>query len=221
MTFLSSRIAPERRRFGRRSASVTLRFGPLSPRTVHLCVDMQNLFYEPTPWHTPWMGRILPAVLHLAERFPERTAFTRFIPPERPEEAHGAWRRYYSHWAELTREHVNPRLLELVPPLARLVPPGVVVDKSVYSGFRAAGMTEFLRANEADSVIVTGAETDVCVLATVLEAIDRGLRVIIPLDAVCGSADETHDALMKLYTDRFSQQIEATTTERVLEAWEA
>jgi nicotinamidase-related amidase len=56
-------------------------------------------------------------------------------------------------------------------------------------------------------------------LATVLAAVDRGLRVIIPADAICGSADATHDALMKLYTDRFSQQIETTTAERVLEAW--
>jgi hypothetical protein len=30
-----------------------LRFGPLTDRTVHLCVDMQNLFALETPWHTP------------------------------------------------------------------------------------------------------------------------------------------------------------------------
>jgi nicotinamidase-related amidase len=196
-----------------------LRFGPLSRRTVHLCVDMQNLFYEPTPWHTPWMGRVLPVILRLAERFPERTVFTRFIPPERPEAAHGAWRRYYTHWQELTREHVNPRLLELVPPLAKLSPPAAIVDKSVYSAFCAPGMEEALRAREADAVIVTGAETDVCVLASVLDAVDRGLRVVIAVDAICGSADETHDALMTLYNNRFGQQIETTTSERVLEAW--
>jgi nicotinamidase-related amidase len=198
-----------------------LRFGPLPRRTVHLCVDMQNLFYEPTPWHTPWMGRILPAVVHLAERFPERTIFSRFIPAERPEEARGAWRRYFAHWQELTLEHVNHRLLELVPPLARLAPPATIVDKNVYSAFRAAGMKQVLRRHEIEAVIVSGAETDVCVLATVLDAVDLGLRVVIPVDAICGSADETHDALMKLYTERFSQQIETTTTEAVLEAWPA
>jgi nicotinamidase-related amidase len=196
-----------------------LRFGPLSRRTVHLCVDMQNLFHEPTPWHTPWMARVLPAVVRLAERCPERTVFTRFITPGRPEDAHGAWRRYYRHWEPLTREHVNPRLLELVPPLQALVPPATTVDKSCYSAFRAPALAAFLRAHEADSVIVSGAETDVCVLATVLDAVDRGLRVVIPADAVCGSADATHDALMQLYSNRFSQQIETTTVEQVLEAW--
>jgi len=39
-----------------------LRFGPLTARSRHLCIDMQNLFAEPTPWHTPWMARVLPAV---------------------------------------------------------------------------------------------------------------------------------------------------------------
>jgi hypothetical protein len=32
-----------------------LPFGPLTDRTIRICVDMQNLFAEGTPWHTPWM----------------------------------------------------------------------------------------------------------------------------------------------------------------------
>jgi len=52
-----------------------LRFGPLGPRSVRLCVDMQTLFAE----------RVLPAVTRLAAARPERTVFTRFMPPERPE----------------------------------------------------------------------------------------------------------------------------------------
>jgi nicotinamidase-related amidase len=44
-----------------------LRFGPLSPNTVHLCIDMQTLFAERTDWHVPWLERVLPAVLRLAE----------------------------------------------------------------------------------------------------------------------------------------------------------
>jgi nicotinamidase-related amidase len=44
-----------------------LRFGPLGPRAVHLCVDMQTLFAERTDWHVPWLERVLPAVARLAE----------------------------------------------------------------------------------------------------------------------------------------------------------
>jgi nicotinamidase-related amidase len=66
-----------------------LRFGPLGPQAVHLCVDMQTLFAERTDWHVPWLERVLPVVAHLAEAHRERTVFTRFVPPERPEDAAG------------------------------------------------------------------------------------------------------------------------------------
>jgi nicotinamidase-related amidase len=52
------------------------------------------------------------------------------------------------------------------------------------------------------ALIVTGAETDVCVLAMVLGAVDLGYRVIIVSDALCSSADETHDAAMAIYHSR-------------------
>lgn len=196
-----------------------LRFGKLSQRTVHLCVDMQNLFNEPTPWHTPWMERVLPEVVRLAAHRPAQTIFTRFMPPDRPEDMPGTWQRYFQRWQEMTRERLDPRLLELVPPLARLVPPAGVVDKSVYSAFATPALREELRRRRTDTLVISGAETDVCVLASVLDAVDRGLRVILPVDAVCGSSDATHDALMKLYGARFSQQIETTTIDVVLREW--
>ena len=56
-------------------------------------------------------------------------------------------------------------------------------------------------------------------LATVLGAIDRGFRVIIATDAICGSADETHDAAMTLYASRFGEQVEIASTEEILASW--
>jgi nicotinamidase-related amidase len=75
---------------------------PLTERSVHLCVDMQRIFSTEGPWPTPWMDRVLP----LADRHPQRTIFTRFIPPERPEQMPGTWRRYYTRWREATRQRL-------------------------------------------------------------------------------------------------------------------
>ena len=97
-----------------------LQHGPLDERTVHLCIDMQRLFSTEGPWPTPWMERVLPTVTRIAERFPERTIFTRFITPRRPEDMPGMWRPYYEKWRQTTREHLDPHMLELMPPLARL-----------------------------------------------------------------------------------------------------
>ena len=66
---------------------------------------------------------------------------------------------------------------------------------------------------------MTGAETDVCVLATVLGAVDQGYRVVVVTDGVCSSSDEVHEALLTTYRKRFSEQIEVATAEQILAAW--
>ena len=192
----------------------------LDRRAVHLCVDMQRLFAETSPWHVPWMKRVVPAVVALAEFAPARTVFSRFIPPASPEAAEGAWRDYYRQWQGVTREHLDPRLLELVAPLAALVPPAAVVDKSVYSALADPQLVATLRRRGVATLIVTGGETDVCVLATVMDALDAGFRVVLPTDGLCSARDETHEALLTLYRERFCAQLEATTTGEVLSRWD-
>ena len=200
-------------------SSELLRFGPLTDRTFHLCVDMQNLFAEDTPWHTPWMKRVLPVVAMIAERHAERTIFTRFIPPAEPDELPGAWRRYWERWRELTVGRIDRRLLELVEPLGKFAPPAMVLDKHFYSPFHGTNLAQMLRERGADSLVISGAETDMCVLAAVMDAVDLGYRVVLPVDALCSSSDETHDALLKFYRDRLSQQIETADAETVLTCW--
>jgi len=199
--------------------SSPLPFGPLDERTLHLCIDMQNLFAEDTPWHTPWMKRVLPVVARIAEAHPQRTVFTRFMPARHPDELPGSWRRFYRRWAELTLDRIDPRLIELVPPLARLSPPAVTIDKRVYSPFSERALLHLLRQRRIESLVVTGAETDMCVLAAVLDAVDHGYRVVLATDAICSASDETHDALMTLYQRRFGEQIEAAESEAILDAW--
>ncbi len=55
--------------------------------TLHLCIDMQRLFAEETAWQVPWLPRVLPAVVEIANRHAPRTVFTRFSPPTTPEAA--------------------------------------------------------------------------------------------------------------------------------------
>jgi nicotinamidase-related amidase len=180
---------------------------------------MQRIFSGEGPWPTPWMDRVLPLVAELASRYPERTVFTRFITPHRAEDMPGMWQRYYRRWPEATRERLEPALLELLAPLARLSPPATVIDKTRYSAFAEPELLRHLQTREADGLILTGSETDVCVLATALGAVDFGYRVILVRDAVCSSSDEGHDALMQLYHRRYTEQIEVADTATVLERW--
>lgn len=194
-----------------------LQFGPLGERWAHVCVDMQRIFAEGTQWHTPWMERVLPNVVSLVELDPPRTVFTRFIPPQSVEDVGGSWRRYYERWEGMTRDRLDPTLLEVVPRLAKFAPPAQYLDKAVLSPWHG-DLHARLQRGGIDTLIVSGAETEVCVLATVLGAIDLGYRVVIATDALCSGADATHDAMMEIYHSRFGQQVETATTAELLGA---
>ena len=193
-------------------------FEPIS-NAVHLSIDMQNLFAPGGIWETPWMERVLPDIVRIAELNPPRTVFTRFITPLRAEDRPGRWQRYFNKWECATRSRLSSSQLEIVSPLSRLIPPATVIDKPAYSAFAESVLTAFLREKSVDTLIITGSETDVCVLATVLDAVDLGFRVIVVEDALCSSFDEGHDALMTLYRNRFSEQIELMTHAHVSKLW--
>ena len=201
-------------------AGSTLTDKPLPPTAVHICVDMQRLFGPATDWSLPWMPRVLPEVVRLCELGAERTIFTRFIPARRPGEGRGTWREYYEHWASMTLEHVGEEMVELMPELARYVPPAQTLDKPVYSPWWSPDLPRRLRDRECDTLIVTGGETDMCVLATVLGAVDLGYRTVLVTDAVCSASDSAHDAMLELFGNRYRRHVEIATTEEVCDAWD-
>ena len=198
-----------------------LRFGHLGPCTKHLCVDMQGIFTGNSPWAMPWFDRVLPNIHKLVSFLPSGTIFTRFIPADTPASAGGSWSRYYRTWYAMTLEHLEPGQIDLVPELAKYVPPAAVVDKRVYSPWYSGELQAVLARSNTDTLIVSGGETDVCVLASVLGAIDVGYRVIVATDAVCSSSDETHDAIQVFFGQRLSQQVETAETAEIVEAWQS
>lgn len=191
----------------------------IGARTVHLCVDMQRLFAPGGPWPTPWAPRILPAIVDLAGRSPERTLFSRFIPPDAPEALPGTWRQLYGKWREVTQAELAPELLELVPELKRFTPPAGLVDKTRYSAFSSPALLPALARLGADTLVLSGAETDVCILATLFDAVDCGFRVVVARDAVCSSSDAGHDAVLGMLSRRLSMQVEVADSQEILSAW--
>jgi nicotinamidase-related amidase len=196
-----------------------LKFGPLGDSAVHLCVDMQRMFAEPTDWRTPWMERVLPLVVTLVAPRPERTVFTRFIPLPDAGSGPGTWGRYYERWPRMTLNRLPPGLVDLIPALARFAPPAEIVDKTVYSPWLQTPLHRLLRGNGIDTLVISGGETEICVLATVMGAIDLGYRVVLATDALCSSADSTHDAMLAIYRSRFGMQVEAAPVDEILAAW--
>jgi nicotinamidase-related amidase len=129
------------------------------------------------------------------------------------------WRHYYERWPEMLRSRLDPHLLQLVPSLAAIAAVGTVLDKPVYSPFANPLLLRGLRERQIDSLIVTGVETDVCVLSAVLSAVDEGFRVVLVKDALGSSSDTTHDALLQLYATRLSMQVELADATTIAALW--
>ncbi|MBB3657018.1 nicotinamidase-related amidase [Rhizobium sp. BK650] len=183
---------------------------------IHLCIDMQRMFAEQTPWHVPWMATVSPQIVELAGRYPERTIFTRFMPPPTADAMPGMWKNYYKKWPMMTGEHLLPELMDIVADLKSFVPPARIFNKRTYSPWFDGQLHEILTREKVETIVITGGETDICVLAAALGAVDLGYRVILLKDAVCSSADETHDATLELLGGRFSVQVEITETDAFL-----
>jgi nicotinamidase-related amidase len=195
-----------------------VRFEPIAD-AVHLVIDMQSIFARGGIWETPWMERVLPTIVGITARYTARTVFTRFITPLHADDRPGRWRRYFGKWQCATRAVLPSSQLELVPALRQFVPPARVIDKPAYSAFTGSPLASFLSDKGVSTLVITGSETDVCVLATVLHAIDLGFRVVIVEDALCSSSDAGHDALMTLYRNRFAEQIELINSEELTSLW--
>jgi len=194
---------------------------PFSDKTLHVVIDMQRLFAEDTEWGTPAIGTILPNVLKICQARPAETVFARFVVPQTADDACGSWKTYYRRWSSVTLDVLDVAMLDLVAPLAALADETSIIDKATYSIFGSAGFPERLKAAGIDTLIFSGAETDVCVYASVLDAVDAGYRVILAADALASSDEAAHTVVLNTLVPRLSEQIEVLSTQAILRIWQA
>jgi nicotinamidase-related amidase len=176
-------------------------------RAIHVVIDMQALFAEHPDWAVPDIKRIRSAVQRLAERKPGRTYWTRFMPAESAEAAPGAWRRYYEHWPRATLAGGGRAHVDLLPEHRTLAGRAAVFDKPGFSAFSNPHFAMALKTHGIDTLILSGVETDVCVWATALDAVDAGLFVVLAKNALTSGSREAHDAVLNVIAPRYDQQV--------------
>jgi nicotinamidase-related amidase len=141
------------------------------------------------------------------------------LTPHHLKAAKRQWRRFYQESPSMLAKNLEPEQLDQLPELHRFLPHAHVVDRYVFSAFATPALARFLEELDADTTIFTGIETDVCVLATALSAIDRGYRVIIIEDGVASSRSSGHRAVMEGVLPRFDQQVEIIKAKTLVKKW--
>ncbi|NQW11080.1 MAG: cysteine hydrolase [Alphaproteobacteria bacterium] len=193
----------------------TLPFGPIEGPVLHAAIDMQVMFDHGTEWASPAVRQALPGAMALTQARPRQTVLTRFLPPHRPDAAPGRWRFYYERWRDICLDKMDPSLAAVVTPLAAVGCP--ILDKAGHSAFDAPSFRR--RVEGIETLILSGVETDVCVLATALDAVDAGLRVIVAADAVASASEAGHRATLDAVLSRFDRQVEIATVAAILDGW--
>ncbi|MEZ0346668.1 MAG: isochorismatase family cysteine hydrolase [Infirmifilum sp.] len=71
-------------------------------------------------------------------------------------------------------------------------PKDFIVPKRRYDAFMFTDLDVLLRELGADTLIITGIHTHICVQQTVLGAFYRGYRTIVPVNCVAAASEEWH-----------------------------
>jgi len=192
----------------------------LTRNDFFVCIDMQRLFLEPGAWYCGEGLSILPNAVKLAEAGAARCLFTRFITPTTATQAQGQWRPYYEHWHTVTQSEAGADKMELHNELQACSSDLRRFDKPTYDAFKSKAFAQMVQSSSARTLVMFGIETDVCVLGSVLSAIDLGYCVIVVTDATASSDRESHQACLDLVYPRFDQQVVLATTIQVLSAWD-
>jgi ureidoacrylate peracid hydrolase len=87
------------------------------------------------------------------------------------------------------------------------LPGELVVEKNRFSAFFGTGLDTSLRCIEADTLIVTGLATNVCVEGTVRDAFYRDYRVIVPREATGSYTEEMERAAFVSFRFAFASVV--------------
>ena len=192
--------------------------GLLDDKALHICIDMQRIFLEPGPWFAEAGLDLLPKIDQLLQARHISPIFTKFITPSTPNEAIGSWQTYYKFWHQVTKEEAGEEWLTLHPSLKKFAKSANTFDKTTYDAFASGSFRSSIERANPSALVFSGIETDVCVLATVLTAVDLGYRTIVVKDAVISSDLNSHNACFEFLFPRYSQQIEIATVTDILSA---
>lgn len=80
-------------------------------------------------------------------------------------------------------------------------PTDIILPKRRFSAFFKTDLDMTLRVLGADTIVVTGITTEVCVLMTAMDGLCNDFSVIILEDCCAGRNRETHHGCLNLYRD--------------------
>jgi len=90
-------------------------------------------------------------------------------------------RGYERHYPDIDK---TQQCSDIIDELKPIMPEDYVIEKYHYSSFRNTSLVDILRSEGADTIIVTGTVTQICVNDTVHDGMAEGFKVVLVSDCV-------------------------------------
>jgi nicotinamidase-related amidase len=168
---------------------------PDKARVALLLVDVINDF------NFPEADQLLRFALPMARRLAEfkRAAAEHGIPAIYVNDNFGRWRSDFSAQVDHCRRRGGP-VREIVDALAPSENDYFVL-KPKRSGFFATTLDTLLKYLGAESLIITGVATNICVLFTANDAYMRDYKLFVPSDCVAANTERDNDYALRQIAD--------------------
>lgn len=155
-----------------------------------LIIDMVNDFADPDgALFVPSAREIISRVADLA-----RMARKRGLPVLHVKDTHEPDDQEFENWPPHAVEGTwGARVIEQLEPSES----DYVVEKKRFSAFFETGLDGLLEDLGVSHLVLTGTVTNICILATAIDALMRGYEVTVPSDAVAGLEEEHHRSALE------------------------
>jgi len=170
--------------------------------TALLVIDMLNDFIaEGAPLEVPEARKIVPAVRKKIEESRRKGNFIIYIcdahEEDDPEFERMGWP---AHAIAGTK---GAQVIDELKPVSG----DEVIAKKSYSGFFRTSLDEVLQSKGISDLLITGCVTNICVLYTVADAVQRGYKVKVIKDCVAGITTQDHEWGLKQMRDILGAEI--------------
>jgi len=211
-----------------------------SETTAVVVIDMQPIFFaNGSPWgnNEALSSSLLPAIKNVLSSFflfadnPKQAVFTQFITSAVPNEGTGSWSYYYAEdneakvtISELVKNGLDPEfLLSVMPELNQWSNQSSVVNKTTAGAFASPQFNKLWDTdlNATQTMVFLGVESDFCVAATVLSALDAGYFVVIVSDGVGSSQPNSGQASLDYLFRRFDHQLRFVTSDELVDYFDS
>lgn len=156
-----------------------------------LVIDMQNVYLPEEEWACPGMPDAAKQIQKVLEaKAADTIFFTKFAATDQPK---GCWNAYNQEYQTINE---NVYLNELAEPFKKVEQIYPVYTKSTYSSMRIPEIREAMKQH--DRLVLTGVVAECCILATLMEAIDDGIKVVYLTDCIAGQNKENEDMIRRI-----------------------